>query len=464
MQLSILKGIYADPTAGLNDSYPINLEPQLVDSGISKGLLRMSPGITTLAEGPGFDRGAITWRNTCFRVMGKQLVSVVGSTVTQLGSVGEGGPVRFDYSLERLAVASELNLFYWDGALTRVTDVDLGNVIDVCWVDGYFMTTDGEFLVVTDLNDPTSVNPLKYGSSEADPDPIVALRKVRNEIYAVNANTIENFQNIGGDGFPFQRNPGGLIPKGAVGTYAVAYFLDTFAFVGGGRDEANSVYLAGSGEAVSISTSQVDLEIAKLTPAQQALIEVEARVDRNEQRLLIHLPSKTLVYFHQASLANKSPVWTILASGVLTEKPYAGRHFVQAEGRWIGGSNVNAHVGYLNDAVETHFGAVAGWRFDTNFIYNAAKGGLLKALELIGVPGRGAFGSAPTMSLSVSQDGETWSQERFIAMGTAGQRGKRLQWRPKIKFANYAGLRFRGANTGIASFIRLEADIEPLNV
>jgi hypothetical protein len=66
----------------------------------------------------------------------------------------------------------------------QVTDPDLGVVLDVVWVDGYFMTTDGEFLVVTELTDPTQVNPLKYGSSEVDPDPVVALLKLRNEVYA----------------------------------------------------------------------------------------------------------------------------------------------------------------------------------------------------------------------------------------------------------------------------------------
>ena len=44
-----------------------------------------------------------------------------------------------------------------------MTDLDLGVVLDFCWVDGYFMTTDGESLIVTELTDPMAVNPLKYG-------------------------------------------------------------------------------------------------------------------------------------------------------------------------------------------------------------------------------------------------------------------------------------------------------------
>jgi hypothetical protein len=106
-----------------------------------------------------------------------------------------------DYSFDRLAIASGGRLYYWNGTLTQVTDPDLGVVLDVVWVDGYFMTTDGESLVVTELSDPTQVNPLKYGSSEVDPDPVVALLKLRNEVYALNRNTIEVFDNVGGEFF-----------------------------------------------------------------------------------------------------------------------------------------------------------------------------------------------------------------------------------------------------------------------
>jgi hypothetical protein len=67
----------------------------------------------------------------------------------------------------------------------------------VVWVDGYFMTTDGEFLVITELNNPFAVDPLKYGSSEADPDPVKSLLKLRNEVYALNRHTIEVFDNTG---------------------------------------------------------------------------------------------------------------------------------------------------------------------------------------------------------------------------------------------------------------------------
>lgn len=116
-----------------------------------------------------------------------------------MGSVLGSGYCNFDYSFDYLAINSSPYLYLYspEKGLKQVTDGDLGKVKDVVWIDGYFMSTDGEFLVVTELTDPFAVNPLKYGSSEADPDPINALFKLRNEVYALNRYTIEVFDNVG---------------------------------------------------------------------------------------------------------------------------------------------------------------------------------------------------------------------------------------------------------------------------
>lgn len=471
MKLPLLEGAYADSSAAFHTSYPRNLEPTLVSSGLSEGYLTNAPGVADIGTGPGADRGAINWNGVCYRVMASQLVSVaVDGTVTSLGDVGSDGlPVTLDYSFDRLAIWSNGGLFYYctpsgpNPGVTQVTDPDLGTVIAGMWIDSYFMSTDGENLIVTELNDPYSVDPLKYGSSEADPDPVVNLAKVRGEAYALNRNTIQNFQDIGGTGFPFTNNPGGLIPRGVVGTHAWAYFLETFAFVGSGRNEQLSVYLAGAGESISISTSEVDRILAGWTVAEQALIECEARIEDGEQRFYIHGPDQSLVYMRQASIMNKEPVWHILADGLLTELPYGPRHMTLCYDRWMVGDSAG-RLGLLDGSLETRFGDTVGWQFDTILIYNGGKGGIVQVAELVGLPGRAPFGISPTCALSWTFDGQTWGQERFISTGAFGERRKRVQWRPKFRFQNYCGLRFRGANTAMATWAALEVQIEPLSV
>lgn len=272
---------------------------------------------------------------------------------------------------------------------------------------------------------------------------------------------MENFRNNGGSGFPYIRNPGALIPKGIVGTHAFAYFLDTFAFVGGAPNEASSVWLTGGGQAASISTPDIDRELAALTADEVALVEVEARQEEGEQRLIIHLPSKSLMYLFQTSKAAGEPVWCQLSAGMANDEAYPLRHLTLTESGWIGGT-ADGKIGLLDNSVETIFGAERGWRFDTLLIYNQAKGGILNCLELIGLTGQAPSGSIPQAFLSITMDGRTWGQERSIETGRFGQREKRCQWRPGRRFRNYCGLRFRGSGNGRQTWARLEADIEGL--
>jgi hypothetical protein len=190
-QIPILNGIFTDNGPDFRTSYPVNLIPVPKANGISEGFLRPADGLIANGTGPGVDRGGINWNGVCYRVMGSKLVTVGPTgTITILGDVGnDGNLVTLDYDFDQLGIASNNNLFFWNpttSTLSQNTDPDLGPVLDMVWVDGYWMTTDGEFLVVTDLGNPLAVNPLKYGSSEIDPDPVVALLKLRNEIYALN--------------------------------------------------------------------------------------------------------------------------------------------------------------------------------------------------------------------------------------------------------------------------------------
>ena len=229
MQIPILNGIYADENSDFRTSYPLNLIPVPKSTGISSGYLRPAEGIKHLASTPGIDRGAIRWDDICYRVCGQRLIRVnEDGTVTDLGFVGGSEQVSMDYSFDYLAIASGGNLYYYDkNTIQQVTDPDLGTALTVQYIDGYFMTTDGEFIVVSDLDDPFSFNPLKYGSSEVDPDPILGTTKVHDEAHALNRYTIEVFDNVGGAGFPFQRVDGGHISRGVLGAHCNAVVAGT---------------------------------------------------------------------------------------------------------------------------------------------------------------------------------------------------------------------------------------------
>lgn len=464
MQIPILNGVFTDGVADFRTSYPVNMVPVPKDSGISKGYLRPADGIIANGEGPGTSRGGINWRGVCYRVMGTKLVTVSSAgAVSVLGDVGGTEQVVFDYSFDRLGIASNGNLFYWDGAtLTQVTDPDLGNVIDFCWVDGYFMTTDGTHLVVTELNNPLAVNPLKYGSSEADPDPINAVLKLRNEVYALNRNTIEVFDNVGGDLFPFARIEGAQIQKGSLGTFCSCVFADTIAFLGSGRNEAPAIYLAANATATKVSSREIDTILAQYTESQLSEVVFEARNDKSHNHLLIRLPDQTLVYDAAASQEVGEHVWFHLTTSTSGFDVYRAVDFVWCYDKWLIGDPSGSNVGYLTDTVSSHYGDVVRWEFGTMIVYNEGRGAIINELELVCLTGRTAFGLDPQISTSYSVDGVTWSQNKYIKAGKIGDRAKRIVWLQQGAMRNWRIQRFQGDSQSFISVARLEAKVEPL--
>lgn len=465
MQVPILSGIKSDANADFRAAYPRNLVPVPQGQGISAGYLRPAPGIVQMGAGPGIGRGGIQWRGVLYRVLGTKLCRVSSAgTITELGDVGAGGQCSFDYGFDRLAITSGGRLYYWTGVdLVQVTDEDLGTALDVVWIAGYYMTTDGEFLVVTDLDNPLAVNPLKYGSSEVDPDPVLAVDKLRNEAYAFNRHTIEAFDNIGGTGFPFQRIDGAQVPRGIMGTHAYCHFLSTFAFVGSGRNEAPAVYLMTAGDTQKLSTREIDQTLAGYTEAQLAQCIVESRVHDGHQHLLIHLPDQCLVYDHTMTQAAGDAVWFTLASGTEPGTIYRGRSHVWAYDDWHVEDPLSPAIGRLSDAVSTHYGQPVGWEFCTLMLYNEGRRAIVHAVELSALTGRIALGADPVVWTSYTLDGVTWSQEQPCRAGKQGERGQRLQWRKQGGLVNFRAQKFRGNSDAHLSFARLEMTLEPLN-
>ena len=461
MQVPILSGIYADATGDFRTSYPVNLVPVAKAQGISEGYLRPGDGIVPLGTGPDICRGAIVWDGTLYAVMGDDLVKVTPfGTTTTVGTIGGTGRVSMVYGFTHLAIATSGMLWLYDGAtLTQNTDGDLGTVLDVAWVDGYFMTTDGANLVVTDITNPFSVNPLKYGSSEVNPDPIVGVVKVRNEIYAVNRNTIEVFDNQGGAGFPFGRITGAQIHKGAISAHLAVEFGAAVAFVGGGVDEPPSVWLGMNGSAVKLASEEIDMILEGYSEDVLASAWVSSRTERMAQTLYVHLPDCTLAYDASASAAMGTPVWYILKSG----GGWRVSAFAWFGDKWVVFDTDTPAIGTFSKAVSSHWGEHVDWQFSTPIIYSGNRG-IMHSLELVALPGNVAVGDNPTISAQYTVDGMTWSVPRYISAGKTGDRPKRFIWLQQGPIAHWRAQRFNGRSDAHLSAVRLEAAIEPMAI
>lgn len=460
MEIPLIKGIYTSQGVDVRVSHPVNMVPTVVDSGISASYLKPADGIVSFATGQGNDRAGIFWNDGCYRVSGSSLILVDSSgSSSVLGDVGGASTkfARLDYGFDRLMIVSDKKLFYWNGALTQVSDADLGKPIDGCWLGGYYVTTDGESIIVTDLNDPTAINPLKYGSSESDPDNINALHRLRNELVAVNRHTIELFENVGGSLFPFQRIEGAQIQKGAVSTRASCIFMDMIAFVGGSRNEGVGVHLGANATTQKISTQEIDDAIA-LEDVDDIL--VECKIEKDYQHLLVHLSDRTLCFDYAASQALGTQVWFTLTSSAASFAKYKAINHVRAFGKWICGNPSGSQIGYLSGSTGEHYGDIVRWEIATPIVYLDGSGGIINSLELVSLTGRNALGVDANISTSYSLDGMSWSQNKSISAGSIGNTLKRLVWFGQGFFRHWRIQRFTGDSQSRLSVIRLEAKMQ----
>jgi Phage stabilisation protein len=465
MQISILNGIYSSGS-DFRTSYPVNLIPVPKTTGISAGYLRPAEGIKLFFSGffsGSVVRGGIEWKGVPYYVIGRRLVKIDTSKVDDGFSsvkfianvLDDKKPVSFAYSFDRLAIASGGRLYYLkDDFLIEVTDPDLGQVYDVKFLDGYFLTTDGEFIVQTELNDPTAINPFKYGAAEVDPDPIVSLVINRGEMYAVNRYSIEVFTNTGGEFFAFSRIKGAHIQRGAVGRDACCVYNEALAFVGSARNEPPAVYLGENAQTIKLSTREIDQLLYNYTADELATVVTETRTIHAHKFLYVHLPDRTLVYDSAASIVMQEPVWHVLTSTIDGFRQYKARFFVYCDGRWFCGNPGTEQLCYLTEDPQ-HISQDVRTEFATSITITETGGAVVHAMELQTL--NPSKNGKQRMSASYTTDGETWSVDRW-----ATEYQRRLVWPQQGLMHGWRAYRFRGNSAAKLSFSRLDAKAEPL--
>jgi hypothetical protein len=461
MQISILSGAYSSGV-DFRTSYPVNLIPVPKVSGLSAGYLRPAEGLSLFSASPGKCRGGVNWRDEAYFVCADKLIKVAeDGAITTVDMIGnDNKPVRFSFSFDRLGIASAGKLYYLkNNILTQVTDSDLGLVNDVKYLNGYFLTTDGDFIVQTSISDPTSVSPYTYGSAEIDPDPIVGLLVNRNELHAVNRYSIETFAVTSGSSvveyFAFARLNGAAIQKGAVGRDAACVYNEAIAFLGSGRNEAPAVYIGENAQTLKLSTREIDQILAGYTEAQLSESVVEARTDKGHKLLYIHLPDKTLVYDSAATVALQEPVWFVLTSSLVGDSQYLGRHFVWAYNRWLCGDPTSGRIATLSETDANHYGAIVRTEFSTAVNWAETGGAIVHGLELqVLAPSKNG---KQKIASSYTTDGVNWSQDRY-----ATEHLRRMAWHTQGFMHGWRAYRFRGTSDAGLSFSRLDAKVEQL--
>jgi len=301
--ITLIKGDKVGAETDYRDYLPVNMTAVLRPILKANGYMVQHPGLVRYAIGQGIDRGGIynERRTEHYRISAGSLISVSASgATTVLGAISGKKNAALPYSFNSQAIITDGRMWLYTGALNEITDTDLGNPIDGVWVDNVYFLTDGEYLFHTDLADETSIDPLKFATSEFSPDKTWGVGKTPdNKVIVFNRYSTEFFVNTANENFLFTRIATRAVKLGVVGTFCKTELLDRWVVMGGRKEEAVSIHYIGVGSAQKIGTRETDKIIGQYTEPELSECTLETRVEDGYQYIVVHLPNEVLLYNHK---------------------------------------------------------------------------------------------------------------------------------------------------------------------
>jgi len=475
MQLPIANGLYKSDSLPLSHQTCINAYPFIsqVSGTLSQESLFGTPGIwQAVSTGDIFDanRGAIVKGGILYIVNGNNLYNVIRSfdsdgnevfTANELGEVEGGDRVSLAHNGTQLMILNPGGkgyIYNEDDAtpFQEITDLDFpanGNPQLVLFIDGYFACiTDTKKWIVSALNDGTSWNALDFGSAESSPDEIISMVVHNNQVFILGTETTEGFQNVGGFGFPFERN-NVFLDKGCSAPFAAISAYGTFFMLGAGENESPSIYAFQGNNYTPISTNAIDQQIQKYTDVEISEVFSWQYSEGGANFVGWTFPDTTFVFDITTKRWHERKSFI---DGVVSR--WRVNSIVTAYGRLFCGDYVDGRVGVIDIARYDEY--------DNNILREwttqpfAAEGDpiSLAAIELTMEAGTGNDDvNDPSVALEISKDARIFNYPRIRSIGKKGEYERRTIWRKNGRFPRFAVMRFSHSDKSKFVAIKLEA-------
>lgn len=416
---TITGGYYKSDSIELSAQECINFYPQSpqTKNALNHTSLFSTPGVNlfTNVSNSG-SRGMHLFNDILYAFNDTSVYRIAeNGAVTNIGTIDAGARVSVANNgfVMAIIVPETGNGWFSDGnSIAPITDVDFAKPArSVTYIDGTFVyNNDTEIFVGSTFvtNEGKDFDGLDFGTAEIDPDPILSVRNVNNQLYAVGRYTIEVFRNIGGEGFPFQRVPGANIGKGTVSRFCFTNFNNGYAYMGSSRHESNGIWFGSNNQIAKLSTTAIDLLLGALTPVEEAAVNMFTYAENGNFFLVVELATTTLVYDLTASQAAKIPLWHERKSLNNTTK-WRFTDSVRAYGSTIVADSVTGNIGKIDINTFTEFDEIPLRTATGAYLQNEGTALFIDELELVGKGGVGDDASVqnnnPQVFLSWSDDG-----------------------------------------------------------
>lgn len=425
--LPLIKGTRVEGQR-FRDSLPINAK--LVPKPESPYLTTID-GLTEFAKSSGKDRGGVYFESDQlkghFRVSGEKLVEVVqgtnGPECTELGDIPGSDQAEIGYTLSNVVVITERKMYLYnrDDGFRAADLTNIGAPLDWAYIHSkiyyisYDAATKNTYIVQGEPNQDGVVTAHKYGTADIFPDVAYGIGEVQSDQIAVfGRHSIEFFYDdvnlAAADKFTLVPQGSRTIKKGVVGTTTKCEFMDSWAFLGGGREESISIFVISGVQAATIATAEVQEIINTYTELELRNTRMESRADNGHNFLFVHLPRHTLQY--DASTGQ----WCQLCSGVEL-RPYRainGVYDPRFGGGWLYGDAYLPVIGRLDESTFYQYGQHQIMQLTTP--YQSAPNMRIVNMGLDTIPVEGKVGDKSNLFVSATQDGRTYVPQGGVMM------------------------------------------------
>lgn len=307
-------------------------------------------------------------------------------------------------------------------SLTQITDGDFQSSSSVTVLDyfGIFPKTGTAQYYISDLNDLTSYDPLKFNSAESTSDNIVRAFAFNDELWLFKGSATEVHYNAGGGGIPFVVRQNATLQRGCGAKKSVAQEDNTIFWLG----DDNIVYRADGYRPQRISTYAIEREISTYTTTSDA--EAFVFTSKGHKFFIITFPS-----------ANRTWAYDITTGLWHRRKSYGKERWIasshtRAFGKNLIGDYQTGKIYSINPNTYTENGTTIESKIVLPVIFDNGKRNIIASirLDMDGGFGTSGQGENPQCGLRISRDGGyTYGNQILRPMGKTGEYTARCVWR-----------------------------------
>lgn len=480
--IPISNGFYESDSLSISNQECVNWYPNIpqVEGALSPGTLFGGSGIEQILTTGAFkqvNRGGHTKDGKPYQLNGETLVRIDNSfdsegietfTTVALGTIpGEDRVSMADNGTQLMVLVPGGKGYIIDESagtpFLEITDSDFianGAPQLVVFIDSFFVcNTDSKKFIKSAANDGNNWNALDFGSAESDPDKISSLHVFNNKLYIAGSETIEEQQNLGLGGFPFQRT-GFFLDKGVFAPFSMISSNNTFMWIGGGENESPAIWALTGNSAKKVSTTAIDAALQDFTQAEIEAAFAYSYAQNGAYFVGFSLPTRTFEYNTMTGKWNERKSQIINSKGLTETVRWRVNSVITAYNRILCGDSQDGRIGSIEVDTYTEYGEeiIRSASFQPlSSLGNSISVSMMEATFESGVGDLNVLN--PQIRLETSKDGRSFNDELSRSLGSIGEFNKRQIWYRLGRFPRMAVFKFTMSDPVKPVFIKLEAKV-----